>query len=174
MLRPLLLRDVAKCIPWGEQLKFLTHFMVLIERRRAPVLGVVAAATLVAALFHHQLAHAAPVDRESRAKIARDLDDETDPVRKPRQKWARDVNGVRHVQAVIVTNTADPEMSELRAEVLRGGGSVQAVLGAVHAMTVTVKASQLASLAQRADVVSVAPNRPTQRTASTLEAITGV
>ena len=64
-------------------------------------------------------------------------------------------------------------MRNLRAYVKSIGGAVHAVHPAVHAMTVQVKASNVAALAQRSDVVSVSPNRETQRTLSTLETITG-
>jgi hypothetical protein len=64
-------------------------------------------------------------------------------------------------------------MTELRAAVLRGGGTVHAVHAGVRALTVQVRAADVLALAQRRDVASVSPNRVTQRTASTLEAITG-
>jgi hypothetical protein len=43
---------------------------------------------------------------------------------------------VRHVQAIVVSDSADPEMRDLRAQVLRLGGSVHAVHAAMHAITI--------------------------------------
>ncbi|MEO5697177.1 MAG: S8 family serine peptidase, partial [Burkholderiaceae bacterium] len=85
----------------------------------------------------------------------------------------RDVKGERQVQAIVVSDSADPEMTDLRAQVLRTGGSVHAVHAAVRALTVQIGLGQVHALAQRKDVVSVSPNRATYRTASTLESITG-
>ena len=39
----------------------------------------------------------------------------------------RDLNGVRYVQAIIVSNSTDPAMTDLRAAVLRSGGAIHAV-----------------------------------------------
>lgn len=116
---------------------------------------------------------AKPLAGHAHAKIAHDLDGEINENRAPKEKWARDVNGVRHVQVVIVSDSPDAEMTELRAQVLRLGGSVHAVHPAVHAITVQIKSSHVQSLSQRDDVISISPNRETQRTFSTLESITG-
>jgi serine protease AprX len=43
----------------------------------------------------------------------------------------------------------------------------------IHALTVLMKAGTVIAMAQRADVVSVSPNREVRQTASTLESITG-
>jgi serine protease AprX len=152
-----------------------TKFIVLIERRRlrSAMTLALASLALVAGLSAFKPVHAQPPAAEKHTKVARDMDDEITETRAPKAKWARDVNGVRHVQAIVVSNAADPEMSDLRAHVLRIGGSVHAVHPAVHAITVQLRADQVRALAQRQDVVSVSPNRVTQRTSSTLESITG-
>jgi subtilisin family serine protease len=85
-----------------------------------------------------------------------------------RAKWARDVR-VRHVQAIVVSDSADPEMRDLRAQVLRLGGSVHAVHAAMHAITIRSQ-QRLNALAQRDDVVSITPNRAAPH-ASTLESV---
>jgi hypothetical protein len=64
-------------------------------------------------------------------------------------------------------------MTDLRAWVLARGGSVHAVHPWMRAITVQIRAGLVRALSQRDDVVSVSPNRVTQRTASTLESITG-
>src|SRR5439155_12904333 len=153
----------------------ISRFIVLIERRqlrRAMTLAL-ASVALLSGLFGLKTADAQALAGERHAKIARDLNDALDESRQSNARWARDLNGVRHVQAVVVGNAADPRMSDLRAHVLRSGGSVHAVHPAVHAITVQIRASQVHALSQRSDVVSVSPNRVTRRTASMLESITG-
>ena len=156
-------------------MSLLTPFIVLIERRRWRNALAVVLAMLVAAMGL-QPVHARPFggDRHHKDhKVSRDLDDEMVETRKPKARWARDVNGVRHIQAIIVSDSPDPEMTDLRAHVQRIGGTVLAAHPAVHAITVQIKARQVKALSERDDVVSVSPNRDTQRTASTLESITG-
>ena len=158
----------------------LTEFTVLIEKRRVRdrLVGMFVAVAMVAgALCCARLASAQPILNGKHDKIARDLQDGLSTV-SPRNRsangnWARDVNGVRTVQVVIVTDGSDADMSDLRAEVLRLGGSVHARHPAVRALTVQVPAQHVGTLAQRKDVVSVSPNRATRRTASTLESISG-
>ena len=156
-------------------MNLLTPFIVLIESRRVHR-ATVATLTSLALLFTGPgltTANAQSVGGHKHSKVARDLDDEVTQKGAPKARWARDVDGVRHVQAIVVTTSTDPQMADLRAYVLSVGGSVHAMHPAVHAMTVQIKASLVDALSQRPDVVSVSPNRATQRTASTLESITG-
>ena len=153
----------------------ITNFIVLIERgrlRRA-IAWVIASFALVIGSSVPAIAHAEPGGGEKNAKVARDLADALTETGNPKSRWARDVNGVRHVQVIVVSNSSDPEMSALREHVLRAGGAIHAVHPAVHAMTVQIKANLVNALSKRSDVVSVSPNRSTGRTASTLEQITG-
>ena len=156
-------------------MSFVSRFIVLIESRRLPR-AVVAAVTAVSMLlsgFGLTAAHAGPGGGKKASKVAHDLDDE---VRRPgvaKAKWARDVGGVRHVQAIVVSYDSDPQLRNLREYVKSIGGVVHAFHPAVHALTVQIKASDVAALSQRPDVVSVSPNRETQRTFSTLESISG-
>ena len=156
-------------------MNLLIPYIILIERRlraRLIVVTVTCLALLFAALGL-PAAHANSRADERRTKVARDLDDEVAMPAASKPKWAREVNGVRHVQAIIVSNDSDPEMKNLRAQVLRLGGAVHAVHPAVHAITVQVKASDVQALSRRSDVLSVSPNRLTQRSVSTVESITG-
>src|SRR5688572_13696531 len=157
----------------------LTSFIVLIERRRLArrLLAAISAVAIAASGFAPTLAHARKsafergFDRVH--KVARDLGDELDERAMPKHNWSRKVGGAKVVQAVIVSDSPDPTMSALGAHVEQLGGSVIAVHGLVHAMTVQIPARHVRTLAKRDDVISISPNRETQRTASTLESITG-
>ena len=130
---------------------------------------------LVVAALWPQTVRAQPIAPATLGKIARELHDEMGGKRS-RERWARDDNGVRQVELIIVGKAAgaDPaDQAELRAQVERLGGRVVARHGFMRGMTVRLPADQMAALAQRADVASISPNRSTARTASTLEAITG-
>jgi len=148
---------------------FLTRFTVLIERSRIHGRLI----RLVAAMLASAAALATPAAQARDHEVARDLQDAVDAPTTPSVGWARDLNGKRMVQVLVVSNSTDPAMTALRAFVVQSGGSVQKVHPATHALTVIVPASVVSALAQRSDVVSVAPNRPTHRTASTLEMIVG-
>jgi len=106
-------------------------------------------------------------------ELAKDLLEAIHAPTTPALKWTRDVNGRRFVQALVLSDSDDPELTDLRAFVVQAGGAVLKHHSATHALTVNVPTSVLHALARRADVVSVAPNRSTHRTASTLETITG-
>ena len=84
------------------------------------------------------------------AKVARDLDDAMQPTRAAKKAhWVREIDGVRHVQVVVVSNDSDAEMGNLRQAVVKLGGTVHASHPAVHALTVQLKASDVALLADR-------------------------
>ena len=109
-------------------MKLLTAFIVLIERRRLYRKTVAIFVSLALLLMGPGLstAHAQSAGGTKHSKVARDLDDEATQTGTSKAKWARDVNGIRHVQAIVVTNSNDPQMSDLRAYVLSIGGSVAA------------------------------------------------
>ncbi len=152
-------------------MSFVSRFVVLIESRRLhkAVVATVTAVSLLLSGFGLTAAHAAPGGQ----KIAQDLNNEVGRVGAPQARWARDVNGVRQVQIIALSNDVDPQMRNLRDYVRSIGGSVHALHPAVRALTIQIKARDVAALSQRSDVLSVSPNRVTQRTASTLELITG-
>jgi serine protease AprX len=163
-----------------------TRFTVLIERRRSRdwtnLAWSLMAITMLAFLLASSRVHAAPAWVDwSRGKVARDLQDAIDiggarGGRKGHQKqrWVRDSGGKRQVQVIVTSNGKDGEFADLRRWVLRNGGSVHARHGFVSALTVQIPADKLEALTARADVVNVSPNRSVQRTASALEAVSGV
>ena len=87
--------------------------------------------------------------------------------------WGSMGTGTPLVKAVVVSNSTDPEMTELRAAVLALGGSVYARYYAVSALSVLLPLDKVATVADRADVTSLSPNRLTNRTVSLLEQATG-
>ena len=85
--------------------------------------------------------------------------------------WVRDINGVRHVKAIVVaTPSADPELASLRKSVLALGGSVYFRYTSVTALSVLLPAQRVIDIAMLADVQGVSPNRVTARTATSLAA----
>src|SRR2546430_8584656 len=69
---------------------------------------------------------AAPVHANAQSKVARDLQAGIALGNTPAVNWARDIHGARYVQVIVVSNSADPAMTELRAFVLRTGGAAPA------------------------------------------------
>jgi hypothetical protein len=117
-------------------------FIVIVERRARDVKSWLALMGLLLLAFVLALpVNAQPMSERSRNKVARDMDSELSTTRAPREKWARDVRGVRHVQAIVVSDSADPEMRDLRAQVLRLGGSVHAVHAAMRWRSVTTSSA---------------------------------
>src|SRR4030095_3538520 len=166
--------------PWGGVMfTLITPYIVLIERKRLArrLLAAITAIAVAAPGVWPQLAprRKNDVDRayDRAHKVSRDLGDELDETAMPKRKWSRHVGGHKMVQAVVVSDSDDPEMGALRAHIERLGGNVLAVHALVRALTVQIKARHVQVLAERDDVVSISPNRETQRSASTLESITG-
>ncbi len=161
-------------LPLRLSTRLCTGFTVVIERRWARLLvAACAAGALVLGAFNTGVVYAAGQGGPHQHKFSRDLGDELRGNGAPKAPWARNLQGVRHVQLLLVGDGADAQMTELRQYVQSLGGTVLAVHPAAHAMTVQVKASLVDLLAQRGDVLNVVPNRATRRTASTLETITG-
>jgi subtilisin family serine protease len=155
-----------------------SRYTVLIERRRAPHwLLALLMLTLAFALLGGQHVFAAPGDGngpgQKHRKMARDLDDVETAAPQQGRRWMRERGGRRMVQVVIVSADADRNMTALKAEVARVGGSVDAAMPGLSMLTASLPVRQVARIGNRADVRYVAPNRETRRTASTLEAITG-
>ncbi len=106
-------------------------------------------------------------------RVAQDLRTVIDAPSTPKLNWVRDVNGQRYLKALIVSNSADPDLVALRSAVVSAGGSVYMRYVSVRAVSVLLPARQVDSLAARTDVQSISPNRLTARTASMLEYATG-
>ena len=153
-----------------------SQFTVLIENRRLTrvALTLTALTALALASLAAPPAHAARLsERPAHSKLAGDLTQAIDGSNVSQHRWAREKGGQRFVQAIIVSDSADPELTDLRRHIERIGGEVLVRHGIIRGLTVQVPAKQLRQLAQRDDVVHIAPNRATRSTASTLERVSG-
>ena len=154
----------------------LTNFTVLIERRAlkqaAHLLHLLLVLTMAIALLAGQHAWAGPRGGHE-GKVAKDLGDAIDAGASHKKRWSRDDRGQHTVQVVFVSGDADQDMSELRAEIKRAGGTIDAAMPGLRMLTATLPAHRVKKVAERSDVKFVTPNRETKRTASTLEAMTG-
>src|SRR6266566_4882646 len=65
-------------------------------------------------------------------ELAKDLLEAIHAPTTPAVKWARDVNGRRFVQALLLSDSADPDMTDLRAFVVQAGGAVLKRHDATH------------------------------------------
>src|ERR1700756_2930828 len=150
-----------------QTMDFRTRIPSSIERSAIPgrLIRVAAGALAVAATLA-----GAPAQG---GELAKDLLDTIHAPKTPGVKWAHEVNGRRFVQALVLSDSTDPDLTDLRAFVVNACGAVLKLHTATRALTVNVPTSVLDELARRDDVVSVAPNHTTHRTASTLETITG-
>jgi serine protease AprX len=151
------------------RMKPLTSFIALVHVLRWRPMLACAMVLMSTALFGHRVAHA----QTPSSKIAADLQQVIAAPTTPTLSWAKDVDGVRHVKALVVANSSDPDLVALRADVLARGGTVYFRYVSVSALSVMLPASQVAAIAGRADVQGISPNRLTARTASTLEFATG-
>ena len=148
------------------------QFIVLIERR-------IINHRFLAVLFGMLLLFAAAIGvrpafgQTASSKIASDLQAVISAPTTPLLNWAKDVNGIRYVKVLVISNSTDPDLVALRADVLAKGGSVYYRYTSVRGLLALLPANQVAAVAARSDVIGVSSNRMTLRTASVLEAATG-
>ncbi|HEV7915487.1 MAG TPA: hypothetical protein VGP22_17110, partial [Albitalea sp.] len=148
----------------------ITRFIILVESRWLRAAAIALALTLATLLSGLRPAYAGP---SHGSKIAADLREAMSDRGASRQRWSRDVAGQRYVKALIVSSSTDPELADLRAQVLAVGGSVYYRYLSVQALSVMLPADRVDEIARRADVQSISPNRVVTRTASALELATG-
>ena len=106
-------------------------------------------------------------------KVAADLQQGINAATTPKLNWAKDINGVRFVKALVVSNSDDADLVALRSAVMATGGSVYYRFLAVRAIAVLLPATSVYSIAARGDVIGISPNRVAASSASTLEASSG-
>ena len=149
-------------------------FIVMIDRRWRPCRLAAAALLATCGLLAAPSAQAQFSLLGTIGKLATDLTGAVLSPLIPGTTWSREVEGVRQLQLVVVTNGSDADMSDLRAHVVRLGGAVRARHSFARALTIQLPAYQVPALAARSDIVSIAPNRNVRRTASQLERASGV
>ncbi|MGA2551294.1 MAG: S8 family serine peptidase [Burkholderiaceae bacterium] len=88
--------------------------------------------------------------------------------------WHASVSGQSLVKVLIVSNSSDPSLSNLRTAVVNAGGSVFYNFISIRGVMAILPTSQVQSIANRSDVVSITPNRTTHETASVLQTLSGV
>ena len=149
-------------------------FMVLIERRAATLRQRLLTSLLMVVIVLTVLLGLSPAQAQTaRSKVALDLQLVIASPITPKLNWAKDVNGMRMVKVLVVSNSTDPDLVALRADVLAKGGSVYLRFVSVSAISAMLPANQVAAIAARTDVQGISPDRLTARTASTLEYMTG-
>ncbi|MBW8832056.1 MAG: S8 family peptidase [Burkholderiales bacterium] len=153
-------------------MKVLTRYIILIESRVRGAFWALIAMSLMTMLWG-PLAAQAQAQGNASNKVASDLREAMHSTAAPKHHWAKDLAGGRYVRALIVSSSADPELTDLRSHVLAVGGSVYMRYMSVSALSVLLPASRIDEIAQRPDVQSISPNRLTTRTASSLEMATG-
>src|SRR6185295_17130348 len=104
-------------------MKSIDRFIVLVESRIRHGLFGIASMLLLAAALCLPLPGFSQTSAPS-GKVASDLREALSggPVRG--KSWVREIGGTRYVKALIVSNSSDPELTDLRAQVMASGGSV--------------------------------------------------
>ena len=74
------------------------------RRRRCVLSSLLASLALVVVLSQPGMAHAQAPTLPPQAKVARDLVAGLADTGKAKASWMRDLNGVRHVQAIVISN----------------------------------------------------------------------
>jgi subtilisin family serine protease len=147
----------------------LHSFVVLMEKRAwRQIAGRLALALGMAALAGSL--GAKPVPQQ---KLAPDLKGVVAGKSGGKSNWQKDIGSRSYVKALVVSNSSDPELTELRARIVAVGGSVYYRYLTVPALSVMLPVDRVNEIAQRDDVDSVSPNRIARKTASLLEATTG-
>ena len=155
-------------------MNLLTPFIILIERHALHRLWLTWRSPLVLVLMLTlALANPAAHAQTASSKIARDLQPALTATTTPTINWAKDINGVRYVKVLIVSNSDDAALTALRSAVMAAGGSIYYRYSSVLALAALLPANQVSTIAARSDVQSISPNRLMTRSASTIESVTG-
>ena len=142
-----------------------------------------AAAIAVAFTAAFTAAFTGSVEAQSRnPKVAPDLHavvtaPTASPISDANVTWARKVNGALFVRVLIVAKQDDRTLSNLRSFITAGDGTGQGAViynyASVRALSAMVPSTMVATLAARADVVSITPNRPLKTASSLVQGTTG-
>jgi serine protease AprX len=135
-----------------------------------PVRALFVVLTLLASPLH---ASAQVSDAAARLKIAPDLLTTVGSSVLPVVPWAKLLNGELLVRAIVVGNSDDRQLTDLRRYIVSVGGAVSYNYTSIRALAVMVPASHLVDVARRSDVTNISPSRAVTRTASLLQTTTG-
>src|SRR5438105_6040412 len=122
-----------------------------------PLRSALAVVACLASLVFPVSAFAQTADAQAQLKIAPDLMAAVSSSATPTVPWAMQLNGALLVKAVVVANSDDASLTDLRANVVAVGGSVYYNYASIRALAVMVPASRLLDLARRTDVASISP-----------------
>lgn len=129
------------------------------SRRRPPLadLSLAASGVLLAAscLLAAPAAHA-----QTRGyKVASDLQLALDAKQAPAQPWVREVSGQRVFRVLITGQARGSDLGAARQDIVRRGGTVLSHSAATATVVAVLPAAQIKPIAERADVMHVAPDR---------------
>lgn len=111
---------------------------------------------------------------EAYRKLSPDLRDALTAPSMPDTNWVRDTSGGRLVKLLVLSQDAtDSDLKGLRAAIVDAGGSVYYRFSSVNGLLAMLPAANVVAVARRSDVEVMSPNRPTTRTRSLVESITG-
>jgi serine protease AprX len=111
---------------------------------------------------------------EAYRKLSPDLGDALAAASLPATNWIRETPDGRLLKLLVLSCDAiDPDLGPLRQAIVDAGGSVYYRFASVNGLLVMLPASKVLAIAERSDVEVISPNRPTTRTASFLEQVTG-
>ena len=115
----------------------------------------------------------ASVDQAYR-KLSPDLQVALTSPSMPECNWVKESPDGRLLKLLVLSyDTLDPDLGSLRRAILDAHGSVYYKFSSVNGLLVMLPAASVVSIARRSDVEVMSPNRPTARTRSFLESITG-
>ena len=92
-------------------------------------------------------------------KVASDLQLALDAKQAPAQPWVRELSGQRVFRVLITGQARGADLGAAREDIVRRGGSVLSYSAATSTVVAVLPAAQVKPVAERADVMHVAPDR---------------
>ncbi|MFM7531471.1 MAG: hypothetical protein ACKO5J_03080, partial [Rubrivivax sp.] len=136
--------------------------------------GLPAAQAQTATSFLLSSADISAIGTAAASKLSPDLRREMVVTTSPQVPWWRWVGRGKLMRVVVLSNSTDPLLADLRSAVLAQGGSVFTRYLTVRGLSVLLPERGILALAQRADVTVISPNRLTTRSFSALEQSLGI
>lgn len=92
-------------------------------------------------------------------KVASDLQMALEAKQAPAQPWVRELNGQRIFRVLITGQARGSDLAAAREAIVRRGGSVLSYSAATSTIVAVLPAAQVRPVAERADVMHIAPDR---------------